>query len=82
MYDKDILKDDFMGEACLFPNAFSPNVPHTINLELQDGGDPYLLKKKRKGKSIGTIEVTFMYNHAEYKKVKLGIHLIYINIFC
>ena len=48
MYDKDILKDDFMGEACLFPNAFSPNVPHTINLELQDGGDPYLLKKKKK----------------------------------
>lgn len=76
MYDKDILKDDFMGEACLFPNAFSPNVPHTINLELQDGGDPYLLKKKRKGKSIGTIEVTFMYNFAEYKKVKLRIDIL------
>ena len=64
VYDKDILgSDDFMGEVYIQLNKYLPNTNHLISLEVQDGGDAFLLKKCRKGRSIGTLEIRFNYTY-------------------
>ena len=64
VYDKDILgSDDFMGEVCIQLNKYLPNTNHLISLEVKDGGDAFLLKKCRKGRSIGTLEIRFNYTY-------------------
>ena len=50
-----------MGEVPIQLNRYLPNKNHLINIEVQDGGDAFLSKKCRKGKSIGTLEIRFNY---------------------
>ena len=64
MFDKDILKDDFMGEVTMSLAVFPPNQHHVINLELHDGGDHYLKKKIKRGKKLGTMRVSFYFYYA------------------
>ena len=52
-----------MGEVYIQLNKFLPNTNHLINLEVKDGGDAFLLKKCRKGRSIGTLEIRFNYTY-------------------
>ena len=52
-----------MGEVYIQLNKFLPNTNHFINLEVKDGGDAFLLKKCRKGRSIGTLEIRFNYTY-------------------
>ena len=64
VYDKDTIgSDDFMGEVYIQINKYLPNTNYLINLEVQDGGDAFLLKKCRKGRSIGTLEIRFNYTY-------------------
>ena len=53
-----IVSDDFMGEAHLHIDTFSPDDSYRVDLLLEDAGDPLLVKKKKK-KSLGSIEVEF-----------------------
>ena len=72
VYDKDaIVSDDFMGEAHLHIDTFSPDDSYQLNMELEDAGDPVLVKK-RKIKSLGTIKVIFSYDfisQSQYNQV-------------
>ena len=71
VFDKDILaSDDFMGETYLLLKNFLPNTNQLVNLEIQDGGDSYLMKKCRKGRSIGTMEIRFNYTYQLNQSVK------------
>ena len=54
-----------MGEAEMMINSFSPDETHKMNLEVKDAGDTILRRKKKKGLSLGTLEVTFTYSFAE-----------------
>ena len=47
-----------MGEAHLHIDTFSPDDSYRVDLLLEDAGDPLLVKKKKK-KSLGSIEVEF-----------------------
>lgn len=71
MFDKDLLKDDFMGEVTLSLSVFPPNQHHVINLELHDGGDHYLKKKVKKGKKLGSMRVSFYYYYVN-SNLELG----------
>ena len=74
-----IVSDDFMGEAQLHLDTFSPDDSYRVDLELEDGGDPLLIKKKKK-KSLGSIEIEFsfdlisqsQFNQVSYDKVSIG----------
>ena len=52
-----------MGEVYIQINKYLPNTNYLINLEVQDGGDTFLQKKCRKGRSIGTLEIRFNYTY-------------------
>ena len=56
-----IVSDDFMGEAHLHIETFSPDDSYRVDLLLEDAGDPLLVKKKKK-KSLGSIEVEFSFD--------------------
>ena len=70
------MSDDFMGEAHLHIDTFSPDDSYRVDLLLEDAGDPLLIKKKKK-KSLGSIEVEFsfdlisqsQFNQVSYRKV-------------
>ena len=64
-----MLTDDFMGEADMMINSFSPDETHKMSFEVKDAGDTILRRKKKKGLSLGTLEVTFTYSVAETRKV-------------
>ena len=50
-----------MGEAHLHIDTFSPDDSYRVDLLLEDAGDPLLVKKKKK-KSLGSIEVEFSFD--------------------
>ena len=70
MFDKDVLTDDFMGEADLSLISFTPNEENIVSLELQDGGDAYLMKKIRRGKKIGSIRISFKFSYSSAHTVE------------
>ena len=63
-----------MGEADIMINSFSPDITHTMNLDVQDAGDTILRRKKKKGLSLGKLEVTFTYTFVETRKVTVIVN--------
>ena len=67
-----------MGEAHLHIDTFSPDDSYRVDLVLEDAGDPLLIKKKKK-KSLGSVEVEFsfdlisqsQFNQVSYNRVSL-----------
>ena len=51
-----------MGEVDFNPEVCSQNVTNVLHVEVTDGADPYLRKKRRKGKYLGSIEISFSYS--------------------
>ena len=71
VYDKDaIISDDFMGEVGLHIHTFAPDDSFHLDLELEDGGDSVLMKKKK----LGSIEIMFSYDfisQSQYNQVSV-----------